>query len=296
MTRAAWTMGLLMGFGPRLARADDSTSTIPSSGQEETESADERGRQLYLAGVTLYEEGQYAEAIVAWEEAYALSERALLFFNIANAHEKMENWRDALFALYRYRPTMAEDERDELEARIAMLEQQLAQSPGQSVGEPVPNKPAATAESDASNAAPLENTSDPDRTPLSAESSSNQTNDFVEDDFSRSTQAGHPPPPFSMFLLGSGVVSLSTGSFFAVRSNKARQSATQLCVQQTVGHLCPGEAASLIQKDRISALVSDGAFLLGAIATTSGVWILLKKERLSLHASLNGLVVTGTIP
>jgi len=219
-----------------------------------------------------------------------------LFFNIANAHEKMENWRDALFALYRYRPTMAEDERDELEARIAMLEQQLAQSPGQSVGGPVPNKPAATAESDASNAAPLENTSDPDRTPLSAESSSNQTNDFVEDDFSRSTQAGHPPPPFSMFLLGSGVVSLSTGSFFAVRSNKARQSATQLCVQQTVGHLCPGEAASLIQKDRISALVSDGAFLLGAIATTSGVWILLKKERLSLHASLNGLVVTGTIP
>ena len=55
-----------------------------------------RAKELYENGAALYEEGRYEEAILAWEEAYRLSSRPVLLFNIANAYERLGRGRGAV--------------------------------------------------------------------------------------------------------------------------------------------------------------------------------------------------------
>ena len=72
---------------------------------------DERARELYLLGDDLYSQGRYEEALAAFEEAYRLSERPLLLFNIANAQERSGQWQGAIESLEGYLPHADEAER-----------------------------------------------------------------------------------------------------------------------------------------------------------------------------------------
>ena len=56
---------------------------------------DAQAKQLYEEGVTYYEAGRNQEAVVAWTQAYNLSKKPLLLFNIANAHERLGNLMEA---------------------------------------------------------------------------------------------------------------------------------------------------------------------------------------------------------
>ena len=87
-----------------------------------------RAIELFDNGATLYEEGQYEEAILAWEESYRISGEPLLVFNIANAYERvggLENLRIALGNFNQYRAYAPSDERDTLERRIRNLEARI---------------------------------------------------------------------------------------------------------------------------------------------------------------------------
>jgi tetratricopeptide (TPR) repeat protein len=88
---------------------------------------DVRARELWENGAILYSEGRYEDAILAWDEAYRLSERHLILTNIANAEERLGLWRDALETLNRYRAFAPAAERDALDRRIANLERRLAE-------------------------------------------------------------------------------------------------------------------------------------------------------------------------
>lgn len=88
---------------------------------------DARARELYDNGATLYDEGRYEDAIAAWEEAYRLSNRATLLFNIAQAEERLGRYREALDHLNRYRAFASANERETLDRRIANLERRLAE-------------------------------------------------------------------------------------------------------------------------------------------------------------------------
>lgn len=91
---------------------------------------DARARELYENGARLYEEGLYEEAVAAWEEAWRLSERPLLLFNMANAMERLGRWREAMDLLNRYRAYAPAEEREILDRRIRNIERRLAeQSP-----------------------------------------------------------------------------------------------------------------------------------------------------------------------
>lgn len=85
-----------------------------------------RAEELYKNGASLYDEGLYEQAIVAFEASYALSKEPLLFFNIANAYERLGQPKDALEALNKYRPFATADERVTLERRLRALEARIA--------------------------------------------------------------------------------------------------------------------------------------------------------------------------
>ncbi len=96
-------------------------------GMSTTAATDSRARELWENGAILYSEGRYEDAILAWNEAYRLSERPLILTNIANAQERLGLWREALETLNRYRAFAPADERDALDRRIANLERRLAE-------------------------------------------------------------------------------------------------------------------------------------------------------------------------
>ena len=64
---------------------------------------DTRARQLYQNGVLLYDEGSYEEALLAFQEAYTLSSRHALLYNMSKTLSKMERYEEAIDALKKYR-------------------------------------------------------------------------------------------------------------------------------------------------------------------------------------------------
>ena len=90
---------------------------------------DNQAKILFDNGRVLYREGQYADAIAAWERAYALSNRPLILFNMANAYERNGQIREAIETLNRYRAFAEPQEREVLLRRIRNLESRLAFEP-----------------------------------------------------------------------------------------------------------------------------------------------------------------------
>jgi hypothetical protein len=88
---------------------------------------DAEARRLFNEGDHLYQEGRYEEAITRFEESYALSGRALLLFNMANAYERLGRYASAADALRRYLPSAPASETRIVENRITMLERRAAE-------------------------------------------------------------------------------------------------------------------------------------------------------------------------
>lgn len=108
---------------------------------EEPDSNDERARMLYGNGRMLFDEQRYEDALLAWQEAYRLSDRPLLLYNIALAHEKLGNYGEAIELLYTYRVYATPDEQAGLIEKIDEL-QFLIDSAPEDEPVPMPDLPA----------------------------------------------------------------------------------------------------------------------------------------------------------
>ena len=200
------------------------------------ENADDlRARQLYDNGAILYDEGRYEDAIVAWQEAWVLSERPLLLYNIANAQERLGLWRDALETLNRYRAFARPEERERLDRRINNLERRLAEDGG-SVTTVTP--PAATPTKD--------------------------TIPVVEVQPVRRTSW------IPITAYGVGGVGMVSGTIFALQARDAREAASGLCTSGETVNICPDSATDALRLDASRSLLADGAFLLGGLGIAGG--------------------------
>lgn len=81
----------------------------------------DRAVELFENGRILYEEGQYREAIVAWEESFRLSEKPGLLYNMASAHERLGEYSEAIEMIARYRAFAPSEERESLDRRVRNL-------------------------------------------------------------------------------------------------------------------------------------------------------------------------------
>ena len=134
---AAWAAVLLMSvgagwFGAGAAHAQSAPS--PGSHAEEARastSADKGGekaaREAFERGRVFYDSGQFEQASVAFEEAYKLSGRDALLYNLYLAYRDATDQEKAAQALRGYLAKVPNIEnRAQLEARLAALEQNLA--------------------------------------------------------------------------------------------------------------------------------------------------------------------------
>ncbi len=231
---------------------------------------DARARELFENGAMLYDEGRYEDAIAAWTEAWRLSGRALLLFNMANAAERVGRWEDAMELLSRYRAFAPADERDVLDRRIGNIERRLGDLPAPVAPPPAPVAPPPAA------VAPE---------PLPA-----------------AVVTRRPFPVAPVLLFGASGAGLVTGTVFAFRALDARADADTLCTPHDGATWCPASAASALGVDRQSSLVADIALGVGLGALGGGVIALVVQPRTSMQVGVGlregagVLTLAGRIP
>jgi tetratricopeptide (TPR) repeat protein len=83
-------------------------------------------KRYFEDGAAAYGQGNYEAAIRAWERAYEISQKPLIFESIANAWERLGDARKARDYLARWRSSAPLEERDLLDARIRNLDARVA--------------------------------------------------------------------------------------------------------------------------------------------------------------------------
>lgn len=208
------------------------------------EGEDVRARELFQNGAILYDEGRYEEAVLAFEEAYRLSGRPALLFNIANALERLGRWQEALDVLSRYRAYAKAEERETLDRRIVNLERRIAEA----AASPPPPTP----------------------TPVVVEPR-------VVDTAPPSEPTLFRPAPIA--LAGAGLLSVGVGAALGAGSLAAGEAASAGCASDAAGHLlCGSSAAASLAEESGSALAADVLVGVGVASLGAGVALALWGE------------------
>ena len=261
---------LLAGTSPTFAQEAEEPSAQPGA----RTSDDERAHELYLHGDRLYAEGAYAAAIEIFREAYKLSGRPLLLFNLANAYERVGRYQDAAAALHSYEAHAPTNERESIARRILHLESRVGQAKAEAVPDAAPER----------------------RTDATAAATNATTNDGGLSSADASQQQQEPKAGDSTLgwaLTGSGAVLLIAGGIAASVASAARLAAEDLCM----GGICRIEARDAIDRDKTFSVLADVGFALGAGALVTGFVLLLitdsgdTTERAHLHLDDDGLGV-----
>ena len=131
-TRAAVSMivlGMVMLAGAERAHAQAAAAAPAATGAAtDTKQAEEMARQHFQLGRAQYQGGQFSEAASSFEQAYALSKREVLWYNIYLAHRDAGANKQAAIALRNYLERVPElENRAQLEARLESLDRIVAE-------------------------------------------------------------------------------------------------------------------------------------------------------------------------
>ncbi|HEX2678663.1 MAG TPA: tetratricopeptide repeat protein [Polyangiales bacterium] len=124
-----WVLGTMLlatlatAAAPRAVQAQDAAGAGPAISPED----EEKARAHFRLGRAHYDNGNFAQAAAEFEEAYRISQRSQLLYNIYLAYRDANDTRHAAESLRKYLELQKEVEnRGQLEARLAALERSLA--------------------------------------------------------------------------------------------------------------------------------------------------------------------------
>lgn len=235
---------LLCSAGPAVAKPDQ-----PSAAD------DAKARSLFKQGDAAYAEGRYEDALGAFEEAYRLSHRPRLMFNIGNALERLGKLSEAADALEKYLPHAKPTERDVLSKRVQNLRKRAAPT-SKVVLEEEEEEPERKPEREPKQTAPAE--AAPRARPVeprAADSGGETTLGYV--------------------LLGAGGVAMGAGAVFGLMALSARKDVDAGCKQSAGQTLCDASARDAVDRDQRYSLFADLGLGLGLVAAGAGTYFLL---------------------
>lgn len=236
-----------------------------ATAQQKTEkaAADVRARELFLKGDAAYAEGRYEEALAAFSEAYDLSGRPQLLFNISNSLERLGRYQEAVDALDKYLASGKAKDRDVVQKRLANLKKRVE-----------------------------EQKKEQER--LAKEEEEKRQREEAERKKREEAQGGSgqaggngggaavvvPPPKESgsitpWILIGGGGVLVATGAVFGVLTLGARSDAKNGCTDSAAGHLCDADARSALDREKTFGLVADIGIVSGIVLGGIGTYLLL---------------------
>ncbi len=200
---------------------------------------DARARELYQLGDRLYSRGQYEGAYDAFQEAYELSHRPALLFNVANALERAGRLQEARTNLQEYLPHATEEQRSDVESRIRSLEVRIEREEAEAERERLAQEAA-----------------------LEEERRRQEEARLLAGD--REDEGGSLAGP--LLLAGAGAT-LAGGIVAALIANGARSDLEEACNEG----ICPASAEALERRDLAASVSADGLFVLTGVLATVGV-------------------------
>ncbi|MBK7585384.1 MAG: tetratricopeptide repeat protein [Myxococcales bacterium] len=231
-------------------------------------SDDARARELYKKGDAAYAEGRYEDALTAFQEAYRLSQRSPLLFNIGNALERLGKLADAADALEKYLPHAKPAEKDVISKRVENLrkraEEQAKKKPKAPVVEDEPDEPEPKKHRRKRAAEPED--SEPEK-PKAASPTRDQANPSAD---SGGSTLGY-------VLVGAGSVAIGTGAVFGLMALSARKDADAACKQSGGQTLCGESARSALDRDKRYSLIADLGMGIGLVSAGVGFYLLVSE-------------------
>ncbi len=101
-------------------------SASVAAAQPAVNPADQVAREHFMRGRDAFSGGDFAVAAREFDQAYQLSRRPQLLYNIGTAYERLHNWNEANVAFRRYLDEVpGAPDRAEVEARLRMIEVEL---------------------------------------------------------------------------------------------------------------------------------------------------------------------------
>ncbi len=241
-------------------------TTTGMAQQRPSKEDDRRAKALFLEAERHYAAARYQQAAKSYLEAYRLSKRPELLFNLGNTHERMGQHAQAARYLRRYLESQDAIAPGAIRSRIRALEKQASAS-SQSMGSaPVINQSVETKPE----APTSQKSTRPSRAPMTDKPSQPKPeiptpqNPQISD-----RPAGSSNIP-AYILLGSGGAVLAGSLAIGLLANSAGTEGERLCN----GSLCRSEASSDLDRQRSLALTSDIMLGVGAATAIVGaVWL-----------------------
>ncbi len=247
------------------AYAEEPQTTSP---EQAVDDDDARAREHYRRGERYYAEGDYEGAIAEFQKAYDLSGRPKLLFNLANAHERLANYEEAIELLKSYAKTVPSYEHDAITRRIRNIEKRADEKAQRRTEIPATaGRPQEALVPSADESAPAAKVQ-PRRETTS--------------------------PTLGWVLVGTGFAIAAGGAASGYLALQARDDADALCERG----LCPENAQGALDDDKLYSLMSDVGIGLGAATALTGLFMVWqhdgKSERQPVAASIqsNGFNVS----
>lgn len=287
MTGARARALFLIGFGIATAGA---VADSPAHAQVKTEKAanDQRARELFQKGDVAYAEGRYEEALGAFQEAYDLSGRAQLLFNVSNALERLARYQEAVDALEKYLSSGKAKDRDVVQKRLANLKKRLEEQ--KKVEEKLAKEEDEKRKKEEEERAKREAAGRGGANGGAGNGGGQGGGPGPKEPDNRST------PMLPWILIGGGGVVFATGAVFGILTLGARGDAKDGCTDTQAGHLCSQEASSALDREKTFALVADIGMLSGLALAGVGTYFLLTNKPAEPHVKVGirpGGVVLG---
>ena len=255
------------------SRADAAASVEPvADGQGDPD--EQRALELYNNGRSLFDEGNYAAAITAFEAAYEISKEANLLYNISLSYDRLENYDQAIYYLDQYRALAPAAEHPTLDERRDSLVKRRQRAAEEAELETA--RKAKEAESDPSEAEPAGEPAAPGGP-----------------DNSDAQQRVFTTGPIVLTVIA--IAGLGAGIGMGVASQNAADNARDRCQDGDMGaNLCLPTFADDAQSSRNLATGANVAFAVGGAAALGAiVWIAVnasrraKQQRTAVAPSLN---------
>jgi tetratricopeptide (TPR) repeat protein len=213
---------------------------------------DERAKAHFLAGQSYYEQASYTDALREFTEAYRISKRPALLYNIARCHEALESYADAVKMLEAYLDQDPETtDRAAVETRIANLKER------QAAREAKLQPPAAVK-------APPPTTIAPPPAP-------------------------HRKRVYTWIVGGVGVAALAAALGTGIASQLAYNDLSSKCSGTTCDPATVGNAQGKIDSGKRLALATDILWPIGAAAAVTGIVLFFVEGR--HHKEHGGLAI-----
>lgn len=244
---------ILLGIGLATTAHAQPQPDAPEDGSS-AEQDDKRARELYLSGEADYAAGRYEQAADKFNQAYELSKRSALFFNIANAYERMGDYEQAAEYLKRYLSGPKVKDVVSVKERIRRLESAID-----------------AREQEATPASIADGAADGVSDGVSDEPGAEGETQHGNDNRSRSRW-----PSYLLFSVSGLAV---TGTvMFGLSANSAGRDVEEQCSDQSGTPVCLQAAKDAIDREKRSALFSDLSTGVAVITAAAGLYLLLRPQ------------------